>query len=511
MENFNNLYNFKNPIRHFFNLNALTFDNLKNLSFTDLAWTIPVKFKVFKTNLVQRTISFPNILNYYHAIKNFEGESNFYSIQSISSRKRVAPNLDIGEFSAFSYYYCIKRDVFNLTKYDNLLVLDIKSFYGRIYTHDLGYDGSDSRKLEQRVSSLNNGRTNGLLMGSYLSLYLAEVILAKIEAKLNEELRAQDIDCNYEYFSDDFYFFCNNSDVEKIKEIFSKVLNIYELEINYEKISVYDFEEYTQNNNLDKLWRTIISQAERVDSYAKNLHKKTLPSFFTQLIHRLNQIKELKYKRIFLSNFFKTHYFYHLETELYVLSESDFNHICYIYKLMPETILYSLHKLRTIQGFDFCRFKDFLRTRFKSSLHTEKQEEQVYFYYAIKVCSFDNELQDFKELVLKSNNQILISYYVIDKIISKEEYLAQFTPWQECHWLQNYHYSLVYDKNNVEALLPSSITRQNQKTSYSTFYKQNLDAEIPIVKPVDEIADAIDMFVMEKIDSYSEERDNRGI
>lgn len=511
MKNFNNLYNFKNPIRHFFNLDALTFNEIKKLSYEDLCWTIPVKFKVFKTDATRRTISFPNILNYYHAIKNFESERNFYSIQNISSRKRVAPNLDIGEFSAFSYYDCIKRDVFNLTKYDNLLVLDIKSFYGRIYTHDLGYDGSNSKKLERRVGSLNNGRTNGLLMGSYLSLYLAEVILEKIEANLDEELKNQGVDCHYEYFSDDFYFFCNNSDVEKIKEIFSNVLNSYELEINYEKISIYDFEEYTQNNNLDKLWRTIISQAERVDSCAKHHPKKTHPSFFTQLVYRLNQIKELKYKRIFLSNFFKTHYFSNFEPNIYVLSESDFNHICYIYKLMPETILYSLHKLKSMQGFDMIKFKDFLRTRFKSSLHTEKQEEQVYFYYALKVCKFEDDLKDFKELVLNSCNQILISYYIIDKTIGQEEYREQFSPWQESQWLQNYHYCLIYEPDKIDCLLPLNITKERQKKSYSEFYKQNIDAKTPIIKPIDEISDAIDMFVEDKIATYIEERDNRGI
>jgi len=137
MKNFNYLYNFKNPIRHFFNLDNIKFDNLENLQFADLCWTDPVKFKVFKTEESQRTISFPNILNFYHAIKKFESEPNFYSIDRISSKKRVSPDLDIGEFSAFSYYDSIKRDVFNLTKYDKLLVLDIKSFYGRIYTHDL--------------------------------------------------------------------------------------------------------------------------------------------------------------------------------------------------------------------------------------------------------------------------------------------------------------------------------------------------------------------------------------
>lgn len=509
MKNFNYLYNFKNPIRHFFNLDNIKFDNLENLQFADLCWTDPVKFKVFKTEESQRTISFPNILNFYHAIKKFESEPNFYSIDRISSKKRVSPDLDIGEFSAFSYYDSIKRDVFNLTKYDKLLVLDIKSFYGRIYTHDLGYDSGDSKNLEQRVGSLNSGRTNCLLLGSYLSLYLAELILARIEARLEAELSTQNIDCHYEYFSDDFYFFCNNSDIDEITKIFSKVLGEYELDVNYDKTAVFDFEEYTRNNNLEKLWKVIINKAERVDLQAKVKNEQTYPAFFTQLVYRLSQIRELKYKRIFLSNFFKTHYFHEIDPKLYILSESDFNHICYIYKLMPETILYSLHKIKSIKSFDFDKFKDFVKTRFKSSLSTDKQEEQVYFYYALKLCHFDDELKNYKELVLKSNNQILISYFLIDNVISKDEYQIFVSAVQECEWLQNYHYLLAYDKSNVDILIPSNAKKLVQKNSYKNFYTLNLDNNVSILKPIEDIANDIDAFVLTKIESYDAERKKR--
>ena len=509
MKNLNYLYNFKNPIRHFFNLDNVLFDNLETLNFTDLCWTAPAKFKVFKTEESQRTISFPNILNFYHAIKVFEAESNFYSIDRISSRKRVSPDLDIGEFSAFSYYDSVKRDVFNIIKYDKLLVLDIKSFYGRVYTHDLGYNSSDAKMLEQRIGSLNNGRTNGLLLGSYLSLYLAELILAKIEAMLEAELSLQNIDCYFEYFSDDFYFFCNNSDIERVTKAFSKVLGEYELEINYDKTAVYDFEEYTKNNNLDKLWKVIIKQSEQVDLQAKLRNEQTYPAFFTQLVYRLNQIKELKYKRIFLSNFFKTHYFHEIDPQRYVLSESDFNHICYIYKLMPETILYSLHKIITIKGFDFNKFKDFLKTRFRASVSTERYEEQVYYYYALKLCNFDAELADYKELVLKSKNQVLVSYFLIDKVISKDEYQIFMSIAQECEWLQNYHYLLVYDKSNIDILIPSYAKKTAPKTSYRNFYKLNLDNDVPILKPIEDIAEGIDLFVLTKIESYDTERRKR--
>jgi len=100
MNNLNSLYNFKNPIRHFFNLDKVRFEATENLQFSDLNWTVPVKFNIFKTERSQRTISFPNILNFYHAVKCFEKEPLFYHIDQISERKRVFPDIDTGEFSA---------------------------------------------------------------------------------------------------------------------------------------------------------------------------------------------------------------------------------------------------------------------------------------------------------------------------------------------------------------------------------------------------------------------------
>lgn len=508
MKNFNNLYNFKNPIRHFFNLDNVKFDSSENITFEELAWTSPIKFKIFKTENELRTISFPNILNYYHALKCFETEDKFYDIKHLSDKKRVSPDLNTGEFSVYSYYRSIQNDAYNLTKYDKLLILDIKNFYGRIYTHDLGYDCADTKKLEQRVGSLNSGRTNGLLLGSYLSLYLAEIFLQKIEKELDKELGNKRINCHYEYFSDDFYFFCNNADINRIKEIFAKVLDDYELQVNYDKTLIFDFEEYTKDNNLEKLWKKIIKISEAKDSEteAERIEKPTYkahPAFFTQLVYRLSQISELKYKRIFLANFFKTFYFNSLKPELYKLSESDFNYICYIYKVMPETILYSLNKVKTIFGFDHKIFRDFVFSRFNSSLQTEKFEEQVYFYYAIKVCGYDDGLTEFKNIVLNSKNQLLISYFLLDKIISKDEYQSFLSTPKESEWLQNYHYLLVYDKANIDLIIPDKAKGNKKQNSYMDFYKFNLNSDISLLKPVEKIVSDIDKFIKIKIASYT--------
>lgn len=525
----NNLYNFKNPIRHFFNINALKFDCSESCTFEDLAWTAPIKFKIFKTEGSQRTIGFPNILNFYHAVKAYQSEQDFFDIGMMSSKKRVSPDLNTGEFSVLSYYQSIQSDAFNLTKYDKLLILDIKSFYGRIYTHDFGF--SDANSLEKRVTSLNNGRTNGLLLGSYLSLYLAEKFLLKIEKKLDEMLAEQHIDCHYEYFSDDFYFFCNQADKDRIIEGFAKVLDAYELQVNYDKTVVFDFEEYTKDNNLEKLWKKIILLSaekdkailrervnndipEQEDEDDEEFYDETSqigldeekfrdhPVFFTQLVYRLSQISELKYKRIFLANFFKTFYFYTLNPDLYVLSQSDLNYICYIYKLMPETILYSLPTIMRMKGFNHLTFRDFVLARFNSVLHTERQEEQVYFYYAIKLCKLDFELGRFKDAVLHSENQILISYFILDKIITDKDYQNEISHPQESKWLQNYHYLLVNDQSKIDVLLPVNAKKPRQQQSYYNFYCRNLESDIPIIRPISEINDAIKIFLAKKIRSY---------
>ena len=45
--------------------------------------------------------------------------------------------------------------------------------------------------------------------------------------------------------------------IEKLTDIFSNVLSTYELDANHDKTLVYDFEEYTQVNNLEKQWNRI--------------------------------------------------------------------------------------------------------------------------------------------------------------------------------------------------------------------------------------------------------------
>lgn len=503
----NIIYNFKNPIRHFFDLEKIDYSTAKNCVMDDFAWAAPAPFKIFKTETTKRTIGFPNILNFYYALQKMYGLDNFYNIKNLSPKKRVSPDLDTGEFSVLSYNKSIQNDLFNLTKYDKLLIMDIKSFYGRIYTHELGLEDTPDQ-IERRVTALNLGKTNGLLLGSYLSLYLAEKFLVKIESRLNEEIEKNDIDCYYEYFSDDFYFFCNIKDLETIQKLFSNILDEFELQINETKTEIIDFETYSKSNNLEKLWKKVIKVSEEKDREAEIERRRKKgylghPAFFTQLVYRLSQIPELKYKRIFLANFFKTYYFRDINPKHYTLSESDFNYICFIYKSMPETILYSLDKVKCIHGFNLELFKEFLISRFKSSFFVGNYEEEVYIYYAFKLCGFNDELKAFKQDVLNSKNQVLISYFILDKFIEKNDYEPFITNVKENEWLQNYHYCLIYDKSKFDILIPSWAKKERQKKTYENFYKTNIANNVAILKPIKAVTADIYKYIDLKIASYN--------
>ena len=68
------------------------------------------------------------------------------------------------------------QDVYKRQIYDNLIRLDIKEYYGRIYTHKIDFNGHEERYL----SNLNCGATNGLLMGCLL--YTSHVKKSHIDA-----------------------------------------------------------------------------------------------------------------------------------------------------------------------------------------------------------------------------------------------------------------------------------------------------------------------------------------
>lgn len=295
----NNYYNFKNSIRYFINIDEVNFPfEVDEINIEKLAWTEPINFRIRKENDKYRMLKIPNILNFICAYEKFKNYLNFTDTNSMDIHKRLVPNVETGDFATGTYDLRLEEDFKLLSIYDNLIKLDIKSFYGRIYTHHINFENQGD---ENYLTNLNLGNTNGLIMSNYISLYFAEKYLKDISDDINAKLREEKIDCSFSYFSDDFYFFCNKKYNSKIIDVFNKVLEKYDLERNDAKIELWKYIEYNNYNLIEKYWKKVISESKARFDEEKSNNKLY---FVNQLIYRMTNLKDDKQRKIFLTTFF---------------------------------------------------------------------------------------------------------------------------------------------------------------------------------------------------------------
>lgn len=160
--NINNLYNFKNPIRHFVDISHVIFcDEILSKGLDSFSWTAPIDFRIRKKGDKCRTLKIPNIINFYRGLEIFKGYEHFTNPSIQDPHKRLVPNLDTGDFATGVYDNQLENDFYNLCIYDNLLKLDIKAYYDRVYTHHLTFQS----KQEPFLTNQNNGNTKRLNYG----------------------------------------------------------------------------------------------------------------------------------------------------------------------------------------------------------------------------------------------------------------------------------------------------------------------------------------------------------
>lgn len=138
--------------------------------------------------------------------------------------------------------------------------------------------------------------------------------------------------------------------------------------------------------------------------------------FINQLIYRMSKLKDDKLKKVFINNFFKTIYFQELDLEKFKIKTYDYHQLCFLMKFTPECMLYLIGRLNEMSDFDNNELYEFFKVTYVQALKSEYNEEQLY-YYSIKIFNFDDILKNASELVLKSDNEILISYYLKEKYL----------------------------------------------------------------------------------------------
>ena len=511
---YNNIYNFKNPIRHFINIDNIIFPTSPaSIDIDDTCWTKPIKFTIRKNDNSFRTLKLPNIISLTCAYEHFKTFPHFDDPQQLdTSHKRLSVRLNTGDFAIGEYDVQLENDFEELCVYDNLIKLDIKEFYGRLYTHYLDFNGLPDRY----ITNMNFGATNGLIMGNYLSLYFAEQHLTKISYVLENALVEQNIICDFTYFSDDFYFFCKKEYVIKIIQIFYSVLDQFDLQGNENKYEIWDYEKFNSYNVIARYWKKLIAHCNTHYSSESSQNKLV---FINQIVYRISQLYDEKQKRVFINNFFKTKYFRTLNLEKFITKEYDYHQLCYIFRTSPESLLYCIDKFRYMNNFDKNKVKKFFKIRFKESLKTSFHEEQLYYFYAIGELGFTDILAENTELVLCSKNQVLISYYLSIHLFSEQDINTLKNNTDEAYWFQNYHLilytpNLLTDLENsiLSYLIPEKCrpvpneksSAVKRRTTYMEFYKENLSNGKALIQNINDIEIAIH----EYLDLRFEEEEN---
>lgn len=311
-----------------------------------------------------------------------------------------------------------------------------------------------------------------------------------------------------------FIFFCNESDNQKVIDIFDNSLEKFDLERKDGDIEVWDYMSYSDYNLIEKYWKKIVAECKRRFDDVKN---DNVLYFTNQLIYRMTKLVDEKSKKTFINTFFKSTYFYELKLNKFKMEEYNFHQLCYIYKFCPESLIYSIDRFKEFEYFKGDYFKKFLRVRYIESLSKSFNEEQLYYFYAIKILDYKDILRETKEKVVKSNNQVLISYYLKNSIFESKEidYLKKLK--EENYWFQNYHLilytDLVEDLDNSidEYLLPDSLRdwkqkpkKQKRKDNYHEFYESNLKNKVVFINDSSLITQKVKVYLELKQEEKNE-------
>ena len=522
----NYYYNFKNTIRFFMNIENIDF------SMIDLGvhcWTEPFNFRIRKTENSFRTLQIPNIYNFkiayeYYKNKITEFTYNFDHFELLDSHKRMEISYELGEFKENSYDAWKLDDFQKLIDYDYLLRYDIKSFYENIYTHYIFNDKTIDKYVDKPLSHLYNGRTAGIVMGNYISLFSAEVLLKRISENFQSKIESENINCYFSYFSDDFYIFVNKNDVEKITSLFDETLEKFNLVRNIYKIVKYNYLEYSNNDKIEKYWKTITRECKNQQNYQNYLKltgelKFDNNLFFTnQLIYRLNKLDDYREKRVFIINFFKSKFYRNIDFSKTIICGYNYHQILFLIKQFPEICLYIDNLIDNIEEFKSEDFKEKIKSFYLNSLKKNYHEEQLYYLYLIyKLNYLDNvKSLDINSMVLDSRNYILISYYIKYNLFSEENLeMLKNMEIEECYWLV-YYYLIIYDADlysNLEDsvkkyLIPNNANSDNNKNAYKNFYIKNIKDRNEILYNFDEVNKNLENYFLVKNHETSTEDNN---
>lgn len=160
-----------------------------------------------------------------------------------------------------------------------------------------------------------------------------------------------------------------------------------------------------------------------------------------------------------------------------------------------------------MQCFNNQKLHKFLQIRYKEALQKQFNDDQLYYYYAIKIFGFSDIFDGTSKAVLLTNNQLLISYYLRDRIFNTIDIDKLKEMDDEQYWFQNYHLILYTPdlkadlENSIKRyLIPNNAKKNLQKSTYMEFYMNNISSNKSIIRGVPDVKGAIINYLTSKIE-----------
>jgi hypothetical protein len=189
------------------------------------------------------------------------------------------------------YKFYGSRDYLKFEKrFSNLLCFDVSKCFYNIYTHTISWaikgKGYSKRKrnkdkdsfdamFDKLMQDMNDGETNGILVGPEVSRIFAEIILQRVDlnclARLSSDEFGYKVGVTYDVrrYVDDYFVFSNESVVsENVMRVFSEELHKYKLFINNSKVerfvSPFSTNIDVGKSRISSLWSDFIGMSREI-------------------------------------------------------------------------------------------------------------------------------------------------------------------------------------------------------------------------------------------------------
>lgn len=212
--------------------------------------SVPLTFGGYKNCKARRKFGIPNPYHYCKtAMLIADKQEEFFNIFTNSKASISAPikgkPIKTEAYKKKAKNIRDRQIIIESTYQDNMyeIYLDIASFFDSVYTHSISWamhskEIAKQRRhdnelignvLDKRMQAMNDGQTNGLIVGNEISRIVSEIILCKIDKNIEEKLP----DVKYIRYRDDYYIYIpNNHNIENIISIIRNELANYELLLN---------------------------------------------------------------------------------------------------------------------------------------------------------------------------------------------------------------------------------------------------------------------------------------